>query len=182
MNDAKVADRESYVGFGTAGHGVSSIATRVGNRVPTTAVPRGAGTGATFAMRLFGLAGAVLSSVGVVPLVKPSGFLELVFENDDAARGVESGALVDQFAGAGSQAELVTGVAAVSAGRAVRRDQFRLVQTAQKCLRGADDFRRTPHRVGGVVLIAEHVIRALTHSPLHVEGPGAQAPGPRVMG
>ncbi|MCZ4586046.1 hypothetical protein O4328_20505 [Rhodococcus opacus] len=35
--------------------------------------------------------------------VDASGLGELVFEDDDAARGFECGALVDQFAGAGGE-------------------------------------------------------------------------------
>ncbi len=54
------------------------------------------------------------------------GFVELVFEGDDAAGGVDGGALVDQFACAGGQAQLVAGVAAVAAGGALRGDQARL--------------------------------------------------------
>jgi hypothetical protein len=48
-------------------------------------------------------------------LVDALGFLELVFEDDDAAGGLDGGALVDEFAGAGRYAQLVAGVAAVAA-------------------------------------------------------------------
>ena len=58
------------------------------------------------------------------------GFGELIFEDDDAARGVECGAVVDEFAGSGRDPQLVTGVAAVSALRALRCEQFRLVEAA----------------------------------------------------
>ena len=53
----------------------------------------------------------VLVDLGVESL----GFGELVFEDDDAAGGVQGCALVEEFAGAGGQAELVAGVAAVAA-------------------------------------------------------------------
>ena len=42
------------------------------------------------------------------------GFFELVFEDDDAAGRLDGGALVDQFPGAGGDAQLVAGVAAVA--------------------------------------------------------------------
>ena len=84
--------------------------------------------------------------------------------------------------GPGGEAQLVAGVAAVPAGGAERVDQFRLVEAAQEVLRGAEDLRGAAHRVGGVVLVAEHVI-GLGHAHLHDEGPGAGArrgPGLRV--
>ncbi len=60
-----------------------------------------------------------LGAVGVLEFsVDASGLGELVFEDDDAARGIECGALVDQFAGSGREAELVSGVAAMAALRA----------------------------------------------------------------
>ncbi|MCZ4590530.1 hypothetical protein O4328_44150 [Rhodococcus opacus] len=40
--------------------------------------------------------------------VDASGLGELVFENDDAARGIECGALVDQFAGSGRETDANT--------------------------------------------------------------------------
>jgi hypothetical protein len=48
--------------------------------------------------------------------VDPHRFLKFVFQDDDAAGGVERGAVVDEFAGAGGDPQLVAGVAAVSAG------------------------------------------------------------------
>ena len=65
--------------------------------------------------------------------------------------------------------------------RAERGDQFRLVEAAQEVLRGADDLRGAAHRVGGVVLVVEHVV-GLGHVTSIDEGPGAEAPGPRVTG
>jgi hypothetical protein len=60
------------------------------------------------------------------------GFGELVFEDDDAARGIQCGAVVDEFTGSGREPQLVTGVAAVSALGALRGEQFRLVEAAQE--------------------------------------------------
>jgi hypothetical protein len=51
------------------------------------------------------------------------GFFELVFEDDDAAGGLDRGALVDEFPRAGGDAQLVAGVAAVAAFGAQRGDQ-----------------------------------------------------------
>ena len=42
------------------------------------------------------------------------GFGELIFEDDDAARGIQRGAAVDQFAGPGGDPQLIAGVATVS--------------------------------------------------------------------
>lgn len=47
--------------------------------------------------------------------VEALGFLELVLEDDDAARGLDGGSLIDEFPGAGGNAQLVAGVASVSA-------------------------------------------------------------------
>jgi hypothetical protein len=47
--------------------------------------------------------------------VDPLGFLELVLEDDDAAGGLDGSALVDEFPGAGRDAQLVARVAAVTA-------------------------------------------------------------------
>ena len=48
-------------------------------------------------------------------VVDALGFLELVFEDDYAAGGLYGGALVDELAGAGGDAQLVAGVATMSA-------------------------------------------------------------------
>ncbi|OKI41284.1 hypothetical protein A6A29_38115 [Streptomyces sp. TSRI0281] len=42
------------------------------------------------------------------------GFFKLVFEDDDAAGRLDGGALVDEFAGAGGDAQLIAGAAALS--------------------------------------------------------------------
>ncbi len=52
-----------------------------------------------------------------------AGFVELVFEGDDAARGVDGGALIDQFSHPRGRPQLVAGVAAVPAGGALQGDQ-----------------------------------------------------------
>jgi hypothetical protein len=57
--------------------------------------------------RVGGVGGAVFG-------VDALGLFELVFEDDDAAGGLDRGSLVDQFPGAGRDAELVAGVAAVA--------------------------------------------------------------------
>jgi hypothetical protein len=51
----------------------------------------------------------------LVPVL-PKGFFELVLEDDDPAGGLEGGAMVDHLAGSRGQAQLVAGVASVSAG------------------------------------------------------------------
>ena len=61
------------------------------------------------------VAGRVLGYGLVVFGVDALGFFELVLEDDDAAGGLDGGALVDEFAGAGGDAQLVAGVAAVAA-------------------------------------------------------------------
>jgi len=53
-----------------------------------------------------------------------------VFEDDDAAGGLDGGAVVDEFPGAGRDAKLVAGVAAVAA------------LGAENALRGPGDVRR----------------------------------------
>lgn len=60
------------------------------------------------------------------------GFVELVFEGDDAAGRVDRGALVDQFPHPCGKAQLMTGVTAVAAGGALRLDQPVLVKAAQE--------------------------------------------------
>ena len=56
-------------------------------------------------------------------VVDAQGFFELVFEDDDAAGGLDGGALVDEFAGARRDAQLVAGEAAVAALGAQGGDQ-----------------------------------------------------------
>ena len=87
--------------------------------------------------------------------VDASGLDELVFEDDDAARGIECGALVDQFAGSRGETQLVSGVAAMAALRASGGEQLRGVEAAQECLRHAEDLGGMTHAVGRVVLVVE---------------------------
>ena len=47
--------------------------------------------------------------------VDGAGFSELVFKDDDAARRVQSGTVIDEFSGPGRDPQLIAGVAAVSA-------------------------------------------------------------------
>ncbi len=56
---------------------------------------------------------------GVEAGVASLGFVELVFEGDDAAGGVDGGAFVDEVPHSGGDAQLVAGVAAVAAGGAL---------------------------------------------------------------
>jgi hypothetical protein len=55
----------------------------------------------------------------------------LVFEDDDPYGGRHVGAMVAHLTGAGGKPNLVAGVAAVTAARAVRIDQFRLAEPTQ---------------------------------------------------
>ena len=87
------------------------------------------------------------------------GFCELVLEDDDAARGIECGAVVDEFAGSGRDPQLIAGVAAVPALGALRCEQFRLVEATQKSWGGSQDLGGVPHAVCGKVLVIDLVIR-----------------------
>lgn len=87
--------------------------------------------------------------------VDTSGFGELVYEDDDAARRLQGGTAGDEFMGAGGDTELVAGVAAVSAVGALRGEEFRGVETAQECLSDAEDVGGLAHAVGGVVFVVE---------------------------
>jgi hypothetical protein len=87
------------------------------------------------------------------------GFGELVFEDDDAARCVECGAVIDEFAGPGSDAQLVAGVAAVSALGPLGGEEFRFVEAAQESWGGSQDLSGATHAVGGVVLVIDLVVR-----------------------
>jgi hypothetical protein len=69
--------------------------------------------------------------------VDAPGFVELVFQDDDAPRGVEGSAVVDQRPDPSGQPQLIAGVAAVSSGRALRDEQLHLIEAAEKAGRGA---------------------------------------------
>lgn len=47
--------------------------------------------------------------------VDAPGLFELVLEDDDAAGGLDGGAVIDEFPGPGRDAQLIAGVAAVAA-------------------------------------------------------------------
>ena len=118
-------------------------------------------------MRVLGVSGRGRGVVGfggaVVLGVDALGLFELVFEDDDAAGGLDGGAVVDELAGAGRDAELVAGVAAVAAIGAERGDQACLADRAQEALGGADHLGGPAHRVGGVVVVESLVGAACCH-------------------
>src|SRR5207302_8124302 len=75
--------------------------------------------------------------------------------------------------------------APVPAGGTLGSEQPRLVQAAQKRRADPEHLRGPAHGVGGVVLVVELLGRAVrtrfqSHLTLN-EGPGAVAPGPRVV-
>jgi hypothetical protein len=90
--------------------------------------------------------------------VEAQGLFELVFEDDDAAGGLDGGPVVDKFPGAGRDAQLVAGVAAVAALGAERGDQAGLADSAQEALGGAEHLGGPAHRVGGVVVVVEPAV------------------------
>jgi hypothetical protein len=106
------------------------------------------------------------------------GFFELVFEDDDAAGGLDGGAVVDEFAGAGGDAQLVAGVASMAARGAERGDEAGFADGAEKALGGAELRGGPAHGVGGVVVVvepAERVVCCHLHlSEKRVEGPWRQ--------
>jgi uncharacterized protein (DUF1330 family) len=79
---------------------------------------------------------------GVVSL----GFVKLVLEGDDAARGVDGGALIDQFPDAPGDAQLMARVTPMPAGGTLWCDHAGLVEAAQKTLGGTEhlDGPETP--------------------------------------
>ena len=85
---------------------------------------------------------------------------QLVLQGDDATRRVQSGAVVAQFPDPGGQAQLMTRVAPMSTGRALRVEQPHLIEAAQKPRGRTDDFPGPPHRVGRVVLVIELLVQA----------------------
>src|SRR5690349_6738557 len=94
-----------------------------------------------------------LTALGAQLLVDAPGFFELVFEDDDAACGLDGGALVDEFAGAGGDAQLVARVAAVSAFGPQGGDQAVFAKGAQEGGGGAEHLGGPAHGVGGVVIV-----------------------------
>ena len=112
------------------------------------AVRRGSGLGVLSAGSLVVLR---LLKLGV----DAAGFGELVFEDDDSARGLERGAGGDEFVGAGGDAQLVARVAAVPTGGALRGEEFRGIEAAQEGLSYAEEFGGVAHAVGGIVFVVE---------------------------
>jgi hypothetical protein len=82
---------------------------------------------------------AALVQVPTHFLVPAQGVAEPVLEVDDAARGLDGGALPDEFADAGRDAQLTAGVAAVTALRTQRGDQPGLADGPQEGPGGAED-------------------------------------------
>jgi hypothetical protein len=89
------------------------------------------------------------------------GFFELVFEDDDAAGSLDGGPVVDELPGAGGDAQLVAGVAAVAACGAERGDQAGFADGAEEALGGAEQLGGPAHRVGGVVVVVEPAERVV---------------------
>ncbi|OQM77807.1 hypothetical protein B0E55_06300 [Rhodococcus sp. 66b] len=82
-------------------------------------------------------------------------FGELVFEDDDPARGLEWGAGGDEFVCAGGDAQLIARVAAVPTRGALWGEQFRGIEAAQESLPYAEEFGGVAHAVGGIVFVVE---------------------------
>jgi len=122
------------------------------------------------------LGGSVSFGVGVDALlelgVDALGFGELVFQDDDAAGRVQCGALVDQVAGALGQAQLVAGIAAVAAGRALRSEEFGGVQAAQEPGGDAEDLGGPAHAVSRIVLIVQLAVEPGAEIVSHRAGLG----------
>lgn len=87
------------------------------------------------------------------------GLSELIFKDDDAARRVERGAVIEEFTGPGRDPQLIAGVAAMSALGALGSEEFRLIEASQERLGGSQNLGSATHAVGGVVLVIELVDR-----------------------
>lgn len=101
--------------------------------------------------------GVVLGAVVVQFGVELAGFVELILKNDDAARGLEAGALVDQFPHVSGETKLVARIASVLAGRALRRQELRFIQSTQNPGVVPSNSAAPVHRVGGMVFVVEVV-------------------------
>jgi len=88
-------------------------------------------------------------------------FFKLVFEDDDAAGGLDRSALVDEFTRAGCDPQLVAGVAAVAALGAERGDQAGFAKGAEEARGGAEHLGGPAHRVGGIVVVIEAAERVV---------------------
>jgi len=87
--------------------------------------------------------------------VDAAGFGELVFENDDSARSLERGAGGNKLVRAGGDTQLIARVAAVPTGRALRGEEFRSIEAAQKSLPNAEKLGGVAHAVGRIVFVVE---------------------------
>jgi hypothetical protein len=85
----------------------------------------------------------------------------LVFETDDAARGIQAETFVEEVSDSAGQTQLVAGIAAMTTGRTLRIDQPRLIQAPQEPGCHAEDLCRAAHRVGRVVLVVDPLGRCL---------------------
>jgi len=87
--------------------------------------------------------------------VETESFGELVFEDDDPARGLEWGAGGDEFVRAGGDTQLVARVAAVPTGGALWGEEFRGIEAAEESLPDTEEFGGVAHAVGGIVFVVE---------------------------
>lgn len=87
--------------------------------------------------------------------VHTPGFGELVFEDDDPARGLEWGAGGDEFVGTGGDAQLMARVTAVPTIGALRGEELRGVEAAEERLPDTENFGGVAHAVGGIVFVVE---------------------------
>ena len=140
---------------------------RVGGQHPYPSAPVSG-----YVRRVGGFGGAAVFGVEAL------GFLELVFEDDDAAGGLDGGAVVDEFPGAGGDAQLVAGVAAVAALGPQGGDQPGFADGSEEARRSTDHLGGATHGVGGEVVIVESIggLRWVLLGHLHlflkrVEGP-----------
>src|SRR3954451_23500771 len=101
-------------------------------------------------------------------LIDAPRFVQLVFQDDDPAGRLDGGPGVDEFADPGCDAQLVAGVAAVSAGGAQRDDQLCGAQGPQECRGDADHVRGPAHGVGGVVVVVQLVDRSGAGTACHL--------------
>jgi hypothetical protein len=86
------------------------------------------------------------------------GLGELIFKDDDSARRIEGGTTVDQFTSPRGDPQLIAGIAAMTAVRALRCEQFRLIEASQEPRGGSQNSGGTAHAVGGVVLVVELIV------------------------
>ena len=93
-------------------------------------------------------------------------FLELVLEDDDAARGLDRSPLVDEFPGARGDPQLVAGVPAMSSLRAERSDQTGLTDGPEEGRGGAEHLGCPAHRGRGIVFVIKTILRGDFRCPV----------------